>query len=67
MVRWAQQKSELEALGVDKVILLSNEDLVSWVKKITHGTLMYGAIDPIGGKFTKTIGSCMRSGGNAIL
>ena len=65
--RGALGRAKVRALGADKVILSSNEDLVSWVKKITHGKLMYRAIDPIGGKFTKAIGSCVRSGGNAIL
>ena len=67
VVRRAEQKAELKALGADEVILSSDEDVVSRVKEITHGKLAYGAIDPIGGKFTKTVGSCVRSGGTVFV
>ena len=45
-----------------KVISSSGKDEVSRVKEITHGKLTFGAIDPICGEFTTTVGSCMRSG-----
>jgi NADPH:quinone reductase-like Zn-dependent oxidoreductase len=67
VVRRAEQKAELKALGADEVISSSDEDVVSRVKEITHGKLAYGAIDPIGGEFTKTVGSCVRSGGTVCV
>ena len=67
VVRRAEQKAELEALGADEVISSSDEDVVSRVKEITHGKLAYGAIDSIGGEFTKTVGSCVRSGGTVFV
>jgi trans-2-enoyl-CoA reductase len=67
VVRRAEQKAELKALGADEVISSSDEDVVSRVKEITHGKLAYGAIDSIGGEFTKTVGSCVRSWGTVIL
>ena len=67
MVRRAEQKAELKALGADEVISSSDEDVVSRVKEITHGKLAYGAIDSIGGEFTKTVGSCVRSGGTVFV
>lgn len=40
MVHQAEQKAELKALGANKAISLSNRDMVSRVKEITHGKLM---------------------------
>jgi NADPH:quinone reductase-like Zn-dependent oxidoreductase len=67
VVRRAEQKAELKALGADEVISSSDEDVVSRVKEITHGKLVSGAIDAIGGEFTKTVGSCVRSGGTVFV
>src|ERR1700738_2830332 len=41
--------------------------MVSRVKEITHGKLAYGAIDSVGGEVTKTVGSCVRSGGTVFV
>ena len=50
-----------------KVDSSSDKDEVSRVKEITHGKPTFGAIDPICGEFTTTVGSCMRSGGTVNL
>ena len=67
MVRRAEQKAELKALGADEVISSSDEDVVSRVKEITHRKLAFGAIGSIGSEFTKTVGSCVRSGGTVFV
>lgn len=67
IVRRSAQKEELKALGADEVISSTDEDVVARVKEITHGTLAYGALDAVGGPFTKTVCGCVRNGGEVIV
>lgn len=37
------------------------------MKEITSGKLAYGALDAVGGSFTKTICECVRGGGEVVV
>jgi trans-2-enoyl-CoA reductase len=47
VVRRAEQKAELRALGADEVICSSEEDIVARVKEITGGRGAYAALDAV--------------------
>ncbi|KAL2653313.1 hypothetical protein R1flu_021441 [Riccia fluitans] len=63
LVRRHEQIAELEALGADEVMCYtSEEDVVSRVKNITGKKLAYGAVDCVGGEWTKTVTASVRRG-----
>jgi NADPH:quinone reductase-like Zn-dependent oxidoreductase len=67
IVRRAEQKEELKALGADEVISTDNEDVATRVKEITGGKLAYAAVDAVGGTLTKQVTASVRDGGQVFL
>eukprot|EP00270_Netrium_digitus_P017908 TRINITY_DN670_c0_g1_i5.p1 TRINITY_DN670_c0_g1~~TRINITY_DN670_c0_g1_i5.p1 ORF type:complete len:403 (+),score=115.45 TRINITY_DN670_c0_g1_i5:194-1402(+) len=67
IVRRAEVKDELKALGADEVINSSDEDVVAKVKEITGGKLAYGAVDSVAGSLTKSVAASVRSGGTVLI
>ncbi len=67
VVRRAEQKEELKALGVDEVISTDNEDVATRVKEITGGKLVYAAIDAVAGTLTKQVTASVRDGGQVFI
>ncbi len=67
IVRRAEQKEELKALGADEVISTDNEDVATRVKEITGGKLAYAAIDAVAGTLTKQVTASVRDGGQVFI
>jgi NADPH:quinone reductase-like Zn-dependent oxidoreductase len=67
VVRRAEQKEELKALGADEVISTDNEDVATRVKEITGGKLAYAAIDAVAGTLTKQVTASVRDGGQVFI
>ncbi|CAK9882958.1 unnamed protein product [Sphagnum jensenii] len=67
VVRRAEQKEELKALGADEVISTDNEDVPTRVKEITGGKLAYGALDAVAGTLTKQVTASVRDGGQVFV
>ncbi len=67
IVRRAEQKEELKALGADEVISTDNEDVATRVKEITGGKLAYAALDAVAGTFTKQVTASVRDGGQVFI
>jgi NADPH:quinone reductase-like Zn-dependent oxidoreductase len=67
IVRRAEQKEELKALGADEVISTDNEDVATRVKEITGGKLAYAAVDAVGGTLTKQVTASVRDGGQVFI
>ncbi|CAK9214360.1 unnamed protein product [Sphagnum troendelagicum] len=67
IVRRAEQKEELKALGADEVISTDNEDVATRVKEITGGKLAYGALDAVAGTLTKQVTASVRDGGQVFV
>jgi trans-2-enoyl-CoA reductase len=67
VVRRAEQRAELKALGADEVICSSDEDVMARVKAITGGKGAWGALDAVCGASTGTLASCVRDGGQVFL
>lgn len=67
VVRRAEQKHELLALGADEVICSSDEDVVARVKAMTGRKLAWGALDAVGGEMTKKVGASVRWGGQVLV
>ncbi|KAH8945096.1 hypothetical protein BDL97_12G021700 [Sphagnum fallax] len=67
VVRRAEQKDELKALGADEVICSTDEDVPARVKEITGGKLAYGAVDAVAGKLTKQVTASVRDGGQVYI
>ncbi|CAK9238299.1 unnamed protein product [Sphagnum troendelagicum] len=67
VVRRAEQKEELKALGADEVISTDNEDVATRVKEITGGKLAYGALDAVAGTLTKQVTASVRDGGQVFV
>jgi NADPH:quinone reductase-like Zn-dependent oxidoreductase len=67
VVRRAEQKEELKALGADEVISTDNEDVPTRVKEITGGKLAYGAVDAVAGTLTKQVTASVRDGGQVFV
>ena len=64
VVRRAEQKEELKALGADEVINSTDEDVVARVKEITAGKGAWGGLDAVAGTTTQTLASTIRDGGS---
>ena len=67
VVRRAEQKAELKALGADEVICSTDEDVVARVKEVTAGKGAWGGLDAVAGTMTQTLASCMRDGGRILM
>ncbi|KAH8944631.1 hypothetical protein BDL97_13G122000 [Sphagnum fallax] len=67
VVRRAEQKEELKALGADEVISTDNEDVAARVKEITGGKLAYAALDAVAGTLTKQVTASVRDGGQVFV
>jgi NADPH:quinone reductase-like Zn-dependent oxidoreductase len=67
VVRRAEQKEELKALGADEVISTDNEDVATRLKEITGGKLAYGALDAVAGTLTKQVTASVRDGGQVFV
>jgi len=68
IVRRAEQKEELKALGADEVISTDEEeDVTTRVKEITGGKLAYAAVDAVAGTFTKQVAASVRDGGQVFI
>jgi NADPH:quinone reductase-like Zn-dependent oxidoreductase len=67
VVRRAEQKEELKALGADEVISTDNEDVATRVKEITGGKLAYAVIDAVAGTLTKQVTASVRDGGQVFI
>lgn len=67
VVRRAEQKAELQALGADEVICSTEEDVVARVQEITGGKGAWGALDAVCGTMTGTLVSCVRAGGQVFV
>ncbi|KAH9552104.1 hypothetical protein CY35_09G046200 [Sphagnum magellanicum] len=67
IVRRAEQKEELKALGADEVISTDNEDVATRVKEITGGKLAYAGIDAVAGTLTKQVTASVRDGGQVFI
>ncbi|CAK9882961.1 unnamed protein product [Sphagnum jensenii] len=67
VVRRAEQKEELKALGADEVISTDNDDIATRVKEITGGKLAYAAIDAVAGTLTKQVTASVRDGGQVFI
>ncbi|CAK9882962.1 unnamed protein product [Sphagnum jensenii] len=67
VVRRAEQKEELKALGADEVISTDNDDIATRVKEITWGKLAYGALDAVAGTLTKQVTASVRDGGQVFI
>jgi NADPH:quinone reductase-like Zn-dependent oxidoreductase len=67
VVRRAEQKDELKALGADEVICSTDEDVPARVKEITGGKLAYGAVDAVAGELTKQVTASVRDGGQVYI
>jgi NADPH:quinone reductase-like Zn-dependent oxidoreductase len=67
IVRRAEQKEELKALGADEVISTDNEDVATRVKEITGGKLAYAALDAVAGILTKQVTASVRDGGQVFI
>jgi NADPH:quinone reductase-like Zn-dependent oxidoreductase len=67
IVRRAEQKEELKALGADEVISTDNEDVATRVKEITGGKLAYAAVDAVAGTLTKQVTASVRDGGQVFI
>jgi NADPH:quinone reductase-like Zn-dependent oxidoreductase len=67
VVRRAEQKAELEALGAEEVICSAEEDVPSRVREITGGRGAWGVLDAIGGAMTQTLATCTRDGGRIFV
>lgn len=63
VVRRADQKAELQALGADEVICSADEDVAARVREITGGKGAWGVMDAVAGAMTQTLASCTRDGG----
>ncbi|KAH9552828.1 hypothetical protein CY35_09G087300 [Sphagnum magellanicum] len=64
IVRRAEQKEELKALGADEVLSTDEEeDVTTRVKEITGGKLAYAALDAVAGTLTKQVAASVRDGG----
>jgi trans-2-enoyl-CoA reductase len=67
VVRRADQKAELKALGADEVICSSDEDVVARVKEITGGQGAWGGLDAVCGTMTATSAASVRADGVVFL
>lgn len=67
VVRRAEQKQELLALGADEVICSSDEDVVARVSAITGKKLAWGALDCVSGEMTKKVMASVRWGGQVFV
>ena len=67
VVRRAEQKAELKALGADEVICSTDEDVVAKVKEVTAGKGAWGGLDAVAGAMTQTLGLCTRDGGQILV
>ena len=67
VVRRAEQKAELRALGADEVICSSEEDIVARVKEITGGRGAYAALDAVSGAMTESFVASVRDGGSVYV
>lgn len=67
VVRRAEQKQELLALGADVVICSAEEDIVAKVKEVTGKKLAWGALDAVGGEITKKVCASVRWGGQVFV
>lgn len=67
VVRRAEQKQELLALGADEVVCSTDEDVVARVRAITGKKLAWGALDAVGGEMTKKVGASVRWGGQVFV
>ena len=67
VVRRAEQKAELQALGADEVICSTDEDVVARAKEITGGRGAWGALDAVGGAMTGTLAASVRDDGQVFL
>lgn len=67
IVRRAEQKAELKALGADEVISTKDEDVAARVKEITGGKGAWGALDAVCGTMTAMLLASVRDGGRVLL
>ena len=67
VVRRAEQKEELFALGADEVICSSEEDIAAGVKQIAGTKLAWAALDAVGGEMTKKVCASVRGGGQVFV